>query len=185
MAGLKLALLDRDGVLNRKPPEGSYISRPEDLELLAGVPEAIRLLNTNDVSVAVLTNQRGVALGLYDQARLDEIHSLLRNELGRAGARLDAIYVCPHDEGQCECRKPKTGLIRQAFQDFPFATLENSVLIGDSLPDILAGRSFGLRTIFVETYPAYQKPGAAEAARLANWQAPDLLAAVRRLLAEW
>ena len=185
MAALKLALLDRDGVLNRKPPEGSYISRPEDLELLPGVGEAIRLLNQNEVTVAVLTNQRGVALGLYDQARLGEIHAVLRNELRRERAHLDAIYVCPHDEGQCDCRKPKTGLIRQAFEDFPFATLENSVLIGDSLPDILAGRSFGLRTIFLEGEPGNQKAGAGEAAQLADWQAPDLLAAVRRLLAEW
>jgi D-glycero-D-manno-heptose 1,7-bisphosphate phosphatase len=149
------------------------------------VGEAIRLLNQNGLPVAVLTNQRGVALGLYDQARLEEIHAVLRNELRREGAHLDGIYVCPHDEGRCDCRKPKTGLIRQAFEDFPFATLENSVLIGDSLPDILAGRSFGLRTIFLEGDPGNQKAGAREAARLADWQAPDLLAAVRRLLAEW
>ena len=182
MPRLKLALLDRDGVINRKAPEGEYICCPEQFHLLPGVPEAIRHLNENEVTVVILTNQRGIALGLYDEAQLSMIHDRLRNELAEVNARLDAIYFCPHDDNQCDCRKPKTGLLEMAFRDFPFATEVNAVLIGDSLPDIQAGTSFGIRTIFVEGDPSVQKGGASEARSLASRTAANLLEAVEQLL---
>ncbi len=182
MPRLKLALLDRDGVINRKAPEGEYICRPEQFHFLPGVPEAIRLLNENEVTVVVLTNQRGIALGLYDEAQLSVIHDRLRSELAEANARLDGIYFCPHDDKQCDCRKPKTGLLELAFRDFPFATRDNSVLIGDSLPDIQAGTSFGIRTVFVEGDASIQKKGASEARSSATGTAASLLEAVEQLL---
>lgn len=142
--------LDRDGVINRKPPAGHYVTCWEDFELLPGVAEAIAALNRSGRKVIVVTNQRGVALGLYSLDELAKMHARLQEALAVHGAHLDAIYVCPHDEGQCHCRKPKIGLFEQAFRDFPAAHAENSVMIGDSLRDIEAGRNAGMRTVFVD-----------------------------------
>jgi D-glycero-D-manno-heptose 1,7-bisphosphate phosphatase len=182
LRGIRFALLDRDGVLNRKLPEGQFISKPGQLELLPDVSKAIRRLNDGGIRCLVLTNQRGIALGLYTERDLEAIHKQLRSQLGKRGARLDGFFHCPHDEGQCDCRKPKTGLLVQAFEAFPSASRTNSVLIGDSLPDIQAGKNFGVRTIFVAGDPGSQKEGASQAAALADRQASSLLDAVERLL---
>jgi D-glycero-D-manno-heptose 1,7-bisphosphate phosphatase len=145
--------LDRDGVINRKPAAGQFITRVEDLELLPGVERAIEALNHSGRKVIVVTNQRGVALGLYSLDDLTRIHVRLLERLAAEGAYLDAIYVCPHDEGQCDCRKPKTGLIEKAFREFPAARATNSVMVGDSLRDILVGRRMGMRTVLVDDAP--------------------------------
>jgi len=98
--------------------------------------------------------------------------------LARNDARLDAIYCCPHDYGECHCRKPDTGLFEQAFQNFPQANAGNSVLIGDSLSDIQAGLRLGMKTIFIQGEPNRQKEGAEVAATLADAVASSLLQAV-------
>ena len=77
------------------------------------------------------------------------MHDQLRELLAQGGARLDGIYVCPHDEGQCNCRKPLPGMFQQAFHDFPDSSPENSVMVGDSLRDIEAGMRVGMRTAFI------------------------------------
>jgi D-glycero-D-manno-heptose 1,7-bisphosphate phosphatase len=141
--------LDRDGVLNRKPPMGQFVTRWEDLELLSGVEEAIAELNRSGRKVIVITNQRGIALGLYSAKDLEQMHDRLRELLAAHSAHLDGIYVCPHDEGECNCRKPLTGLFEQAFRDFPQARPENSVMVGDSLSDIGAGVKLGMKTVFI------------------------------------
>jgi D-glycero-D-manno-heptose 1,7-bisphosphate phosphatase len=141
--------LDRDGVLNRKPARGTYVSRVEDFALLPGVEDAVAALNRSGRKVIVVTNQRGIALGLYSQDDLERIHDELRARLAKHGAHLDAIYVCPHDAGQCDCRKPLTGLFEQAFRDFPEARPERSIIVGDSLRDIEAGKRAGMATAFV------------------------------------
>ncbi len=141
--------LDRDGVLNRQPPAGRYVTCWSELELLPGVEDAIAALNYSKRKVIVVTNQRGIALGLYSQEDLDRVHLHLRKRLAARGAHLDAIYVCPHDEGQCNCRKPLTGLFEQAFQDFPGADPQNSVMVGDSLRDMEAGLRQGMPTVLI------------------------------------
>ena len=141
--------LDRDGVINRKPPHGGFVTRWEEFELLPGVDGAIAKLNHSGRRVIVLTNQRGVALGLYSLQDLERMHDQLRKLLAQRGARLDEIYVCPHEDGQCNCRKPLTGLFEQAFRDFPEARAENSMVVGDSARDIEAGRRMGMRTVFL------------------------------------
>lgn len=146
---IEYVFLDRDGVLNRQPPEGRFVTCAEELELLPGVEDAIAALNRSGRKVIVITNQRGIALGLYSQDDLARIHSALRERLAARGAHLDGIYVCPHDEGQCNCRKPLTGLFEQAFLDFPAARPENSLVVGDSLRDIEAGLRLGMRTVFI------------------------------------
>lgn len=148
-SNIEFVFLDRDGVLNRKPAPGQYVTRVEDFVLLPGVADAIAELNRCQRKVIVVTNQRGIALGLYSPADLDRIHGKLKAQLAAHGAHLDAIYVCPHDAGQCDCRKPLTGLFDQAFRDFPNATPGRSLMVGDSLRDIEAGRRVGMATAFV------------------------------------
>jgi D-glycero-D-manno-heptose 1,7-bisphosphate phosphatase len=150
LASARFVFLDRDGVINRKRPEGEWVTRWEEVELLPGAAAAIAALNRTGCTVIMVTNQRGVALGLMTEAELRAIHERLRSELAALGARLDAIYFCPHDRGECRCRKPQTGMIEAAWQDFPGSGPGNSVLIGDSLSDIECGRNAGMPTIFVE-----------------------------------
>ncbi len=149
LQSIKAVLLDRDGVLNRKAPEGSYVGRPEDLELLPGAAEAVRLLNERGILAIVVSNQRGIALGRFSEQDLRNTHAALSAELNKDSAHLDAIYYCPHDYNQCNCRKPKTGLLEQALRDFPQATKDNTILIGDAVADIAAGKAFGIPTILV------------------------------------
>jgi D-glycero-D-manno-heptose 1,7-bisphosphate phosphatase len=146
---LKYIFLDRDGVLNRKAPPAQYITRPEELVILPGVEEAVAALNRAGRKVIVVTNQRGIALGLYSHDDLDRIHDKLRAQLAAHGGHLDAIYVCPHEAGQCNCRKPLTGLFERAYRDFPDATPESSVMVGDSLRDIEAGLRAGMATVLI------------------------------------
>ena len=149
LSDIEYVFLDRDGVLNRQPSGERFVTCPEALELLPGVEGAVAALNRSGRKVIVITNQRGIALGLYSHDDLARIHSRLRDRLAARGAHLDGIYVCPHDEGQCNCRKPLTGLFEQAFLDFPAARPENSLMAGDSLRDVEAGMRLGVRTVFV------------------------------------
>lgn len=174
--------LDRDGVINRKPLEGEYISRWEDVEILPGVEEAIAALNHSGRTIFVITNQRGVALGRYSLADVERLHRQLQDHLSQHHAHIDGFYICPHDEGQCDCRKPKTGLFEQALQDYPEASAEHSVMVGDSLPDLRAALNFGTPFIFIEGDPESQKPGAEKARLLASASCNSLLEAVRTLL---
>lgn len=144
-----MVFLDRDGVLNRKPPPGQFVTSWAQFELLPGVGDAIATLNRSGRTAIVVTNQRGVALGLYSLEDLAQMHQRVQALLAARGGRLDANYVCPHDVGQCTCRKPLTGLFEQAFRDFPGAHAANSVMIGDSLRDIEAARQLGMRAVLV------------------------------------
>ena len=177
-ASIEYVFLDRDGVINRKPPEGEYITQPEQLELLAGAAEAIALLNRSGRRVIVVTNQRGIALGLMTEADLARVHDHLRAELTLYGAHLDAIYFCPHDRDQCICRKPAIGMIDSAFRDFAGASPQNSALIGDSLSDIECGRNARMPTIFVAGERLRRKPGFEAAAAQATAAVASLADAV-------
>jgi D-glycero-D-manno-heptose 1,7-bisphosphate phosphatase len=149
LSNIEYVFLDRDGVLNQKPARGEYITSVEEFALLPGVADAVTALNRSGRKVVVVTNQRGIALGLYTQSELDRIHGYLKTQLALRGGHLDAIYVCPHDAGQCNCRKPLTGLFEQAFRDFPGATPEGSIMVGDSLRDVEAGLRFGMTTAMI------------------------------------
>lgn len=162
---VKYVFLDRDGVINRKAPEGSYVTSWYDLEILPGVERAIALLNQTFRTVIVVTNQRGIALGRFSESELQSIHQNLQKHLDSFGAHIDSIYYCPHDLGQCECRKPKTGLFERAFRDFPVARPDTSVMIGDSVSDVLAGANMGMKTILIteSAYPDCGSEGRATA----------------------
>ena len=147
-----VAFLDRDGTINEKAPEGDYIKRPGELRLLPGAAQAIRRLNDAGIRVIVVTNQRGIALGRMTEDDLDAIHAELSTQLSEAaGAHIDAFFHCPHDFGECDCRKPETGMFRQAQKRFPWISLERSVLIGDGPGDAEAGRRLGIETLQLGT----------------------------------
>jgi D-glycero-D-manno-heptose 1,7-bisphosphate phosphatase len=141
---IRAAFLDRDGVINRKPPEGEYITRGEEMQILPGVSEAIVRLNEAGFRVIVVTNQRCVAKGLITTAELEVLHQQLREAL--AGATIDAIYYCPHEmQPPCLCRKPQPGMLLDAARAHNI-DLAASWMIGDSDIDIEAGRRAGCKT---------------------------------------
>jgi D-glycero-D-manno-heptose 1,7-bisphosphate phosphatase len=179
---LRTVFLDRDGVLNRKPPEGEYVRSWSDFHLLPGVAEAVARLNAAGMRVIVVSNQRGIALGLYTAEDVQSIHDALNRELGDHAARIDAFFICPHDSGACNCRKPLPGLFEQARARWPETAAETSVMIGDSLSDIEFGRRLSMRTVFIEGERGRQKPGAERAAAMADLRFGSLPAAVDGLL---
>jgi len=181
-ADIEYVFLDRDGVINLKSPEGKYIGHWDHFHFLSGVEEAIAALNRSGRTVIVVTNQRGVALGYYTKADVDAIHEALQKHLAQHAARIDAFYFCPHDKNECNCRKPKTGLFEEAFQDFPGASATNSIVIGDSLSDIQAARNLGAPSIFIQGDPDTQKPGEEQARSLAGAVSASLVEAVKLLL---
>jgi D-glycero-D-manno-heptose 1,7-bisphosphate phosphatase len=143
-----VAFLDRDGTINAKPSEGDYVTRPDELELLPGAAAAIRSLNDAGVTVVVVTNQRGIALGRMTERELAAVHERLATMLASAaGAHVDSFLHCPHDVGQYECRKPAPGLLRRARERFPWVDLRGSAIVGDSESDVQAGRALGMQTV--------------------------------------
>ena len=149
----KAVFLDRDGTINQYV---GFLTKPEQFELIPEVPAAIKLINKSGYLAIVVTNQPVIARGDCTWEGLQMIHDKMETELGKAGAFLDGIYVCPHHpdkgfEGErleykvaCDCRKPGSGLILRAAQDFNI-DLSQSIMIGDSDNDIEAGRQAGLR----------------------------------------
>ena len=143
----KAIFLDRDGTINKYV---GFLTKPEQFELLPGVADAIKMINKSGYLAIVVTNQPVIARGDCTWDELQQIHDKMETELGKEGAFLDAIYICPHhkDKGfegerpeykfDCECRKPKPGLLLQAAKDFNI-DLNKSVMIGDSDNDISAG----------------------------------------------
>ncbi|HLH03505.1 MAG TPA: HAD family hydrolase [Bryobacteraceae bacterium] len=172
----KAAFLDRDGVINRKAPAGKYIVREEDVEILPGVEPAIRHLNRAGYAVVVITNQRCVAKGLIGTRELEKLHATMRERLASAGARIDAVYYCPHEllDG-CACRKPAPGMLLEASRTHDF-DLPRSWMIGDSESDITAGRQSGCRTVRIWENDRHGVPATG-----ADLIAPCLLEAVRQI----
>ena len=141
--------LDRDGVINRNPRDGAYIERWEEFEFLPGAVEALGLLAAAEIRTVVVTNQRGVALGRMTMATVDEMHRRMQAALAKRHAECSAILVCPHEDGVCDCRKPRLGLFRQAQVLFPEIEILRSVMIGDSASDLLAGAALGCPSYLV------------------------------------
>lgn len=160
---LRLVLLDRDGTINEKAPEGEYVERPEELVLLPGAAAAIARLNHARIPVVVVTNQRGIALGRMSLEDLDRVHGRLDELLVAQGARIDAYYACPHREGECDCRKPRPGLLRRAAEDRGLGDPARGVIIGDSDSDVAAGRAAGMATVRLGGGPEADAPSLAVA----------------------
>lgn len=145
------AFLDRDGVLNI---DRGYVYRPEQLEWVAGAVEAVRRLNAAGFHVIVVTNQSGVARGLYDEAAVGRFHAHMQAQLNAQGAHVDAFYYCPHHpQGvvkelavACRCRKPAPGMLEQAAAEWPIDRA-SSFMIGDKDDDMAAAAAFGIRGV--------------------------------------
>jgi D-glycero-D-manno-heptose 1,7-bisphosphate phosphatase len=145
----RLILLDRDGVINVDSP--GFIKSPAEWRPLPGALDAIAALKRAGFRVAVCSNQSGVARGLLSVATLAAIHARLHDALSKRGVALDALSYCPHHpDDHCGCRKPQPGMLLTVMQQLDIPPGE-SVLIGDSLRDIAAGRAAGCRTILVRT----------------------------------
>ena len=155
----KAIFLDRDGTINKMV---GFVTKPEQFELIEGAAEAIKAINKSGYLAIVVTNQPVIARGDCTFEELQTIHDKMETELGKVGAFVDAIYVCPHhtDKGfegerpeykcNCNCRKPKPGLLLQAAKDFNI-DLSESYMIGDSHRDVEAGENAGVKkSIMVE-----------------------------------
>lgn len=153
--------LDRDGVIIENI---NLLHKPEQIKLIDGSAKALKMLN-EFFHVIVVTNQPQVARGLCTEEDVNKIHEKLKNDLKRFEAKIDAIYYCPHHPEKhhsdikpecmkyridCECRKPKIGMLTKAKEDFDL-DLEKCFLIGDSTRDILTGKNAGCKTILVKT----------------------------------
>lgn len=141
--------LDRDGVINEKRPAGQYVRSWDEFKFRPGALQALALLSHAGKRLIVVTNQRGVALGHISLADLANIHACMLDRLQRAGVVCGAIYYCPHDHGECECRKPGIELFAQARRHFPAIEFSHSALVGDSLSDMEAGTRIGCATFLV------------------------------------
>lgn len=148
----RAAFLDRDGTIN---VEKGYLHKPCDWEWIPGSVEAIKGFNALGYLVIVVTNQPGIARGIYTHKEVDFLHQYVDALLAAAGARIDAYYYCPHHPNygeikKCKCRKPKPGLLLKAKMDFDI-DMEHSFMIGDKCSDILAGRAASTAAILVAT----------------------------------
>lgn len=188
MSGRRAAFLDRDGVLIR---DVVHLTDPLRIEILPGVPEALRRLHDARWMTVVVTNQSVVARGMVSETELRGIHDVLGSRLRTHGATLDAIYYCPHHPDGvvepyrvvCDCRKPKPGLLLRAAADLGI-DLHASVMIGDTDADIEAGRRAGCRTVLLTGSAGVAPPVAsATGAWAADHVAADLAAAADWILA--
>ena len=147
--------IDRDGTLNE---DIGYVSTPDQLKVYPWAAEALRLINESGFKAIVITNQSGIARGLCDERTLGAIHSRMIEELAREGARVDAIYYCPHHPEigdaryriNCDCRKPQTGLLDAASREHNI-DLASSFVIGDKASDINLANNAGARSALVLT----------------------------------
>jgi D-glycero-D-manno-heptose 1,7-bisphosphate phosphatase len=172
----KAVFLDRDGIINRKPEEGEYITSWDDFHILPGVADAITLLNKAGYKVVVVTNQRCVAKDQLAVTDLETIHEQMLQALSRAGAKLDGIYYCPHDyKPPCNCRKPAPGMLLEAARIHSI-DLGSSWMIGDSEIDMKAGVNAGCKTARVLSWSEFSDH--------VDITASSLLDSVRQIL-EW
>ncbi len=174
------AFIDRDGTIN---VDVDFLSKPEQLQLIPRSAEAIRLLNELNIPVIVITNQSGIARGIFREDDLHGIHRELDKQLQFAGAKIDGYYYCPHHPNDgvapyvtdCECRKPKPGMLKQAQKKFTI-DLTKSFLVGDKAIDIRTGKSVGAISIQVST--GYGTAESQLCSRERDYYAADLYEAV-------
>jgi len=145
----RLIVLDRDGVINEDSDD--YIKSPDEFIPIPGSLAAIAQLNDAGFTVAVATNQSGIARGYFSEQTLADMHHKLNTLVAEQGGNIDAIYYCPHspDDG-CECRKPKPGLLQQIVSDYAVSA-EDIYVIGDAMGDLLMAKSLNAKPVLVKT----------------------------------
>ncbi len=177
--GVRLVVLDRDGVINQD--SDAFVKSADEFIPLPGSIEAIASLSQSGFTVAVASNQSGLARGLFDRRALRAMHRKLRRLVDRQGGRIDRIVVCPHGPGDgCDCRKPASGLLRRLGRHYGI-TMQDVPVIGDSLRDLQAAASVDARPVLVRTGNG-AKTEAGLPAELADTDVFDDLAAAARSL---
>jgi len=182
----RAVFFDRDGTLIE---DAGYLSSPEEVEVLPGAAEAVRRLNQAGFLVVVVSNQSGVARGMFTTDDVERVNERIRQLLDAEGARVDAFYYCPHlptgtapaYAKDCECRKPKPGMLYEAAQDLDI-DLTESFMVGDALRDVQAGRAAQCQTIFVGALSDTDPETLNELEGLATPLAGNLLEAVELIL---
>jgi D-glycero-D-manno-heptose 1,7-bisphosphate phosphatase len=177
----KAVFLDRDGVITEDPPH--YAHRLDQLCLIPGSAQAIQRLNAHNFRVIVISNQSGVARGYYREEDVEIFNDGMKSLLAKEGAHVDANYYCPHHPDaiierykiDCDCRKPKPGMIRTAVQNHSL-DIQNSFVVGDKWSDIEAGSAAGCKTVLVLT--GHGKGEFDKEHRSADYIATDLFDAV-------
>lgn len=143
----RAAFFDRDGTIN---VDFGHVYRREDLVFVDGIPEIIRYFNGAGIPVIVVTNQAGIAKGLYQERDMHQFHRYMNQRLcSEYGAHIDAFYFCPHHpEMRCSCRKPEPGMLKKAARDWRIS-LADSVMFGDRESDRLAAERAGIGTFYL------------------------------------
>ncbi len=146
---MKFVVLDRDGTINHDSDQ--YIKSPAEWKPIEGSLEAIARLTQAGYRIVVATNQSGIARGLFDTATLISIHDTMHHAVAKHGGRIDAVFFCPHAaNSECECRKPKAGMLREIARRFN-VSLEGVHAVGDALRDVQAAAAAGARPVLVLT----------------------------------
>jgi D-glycero-D-manno-heptose 1,7-bisphosphate phosphatase len=146
---MKLIILDRDGVINFDSDQ--FIKNPEEWKPIPGSLEAIARLNQADYRVVVSTNQSGIGRGLFDMPMLNAIHDKMHKACAQVGARIDAVFFCPHTaETNCRCRKPKAGMLEEIAERYN-VSLSGIPTVGDSLRDLQSSSTMGALPFLVLT----------------------------------
>lgn len=179
---MKIVFLDRDGVINKYPGDRDYVKSWEEFSFLPKIKQSLKKLNDEGFKIFVISNQAGVAKGIYSQDSLDMITKNMLKELGRDKVEIAGVYYCPHrNEDNCSCRKPKTGLIDMAVSKLTEQgikpDLNGSYFVGDTAIDIQTGKRAGLKTILI--FSGKEKPqNKQEWGILPDYTASDLSEAV-------
>ena len=177
--GKGLVILDRDGVINHD--SAAFIKNEDEWRPLPGSLEAIAALTSAGFTLAVASNQSGIARGLFGQDALDAMHAKMLSLVHEAGGHISRIVICPHGpDDDCDCRKPKPGMLEQLARHFD-TSLAGVPVIGDALRDLEAAAAVGARPMLVRSGKG-RKTEAELPARLANVPVYDDLAAAARAL---
>lgn len=178
VAGVRLAILGRDGVINERLTAG--VCSVDEWRAIPGSLRAIARLTSAHFHLVVATNQAGVAAGALDGGMLAHIHTKMNNEVAREGGRIEAIFYCPHGIGDgCACRKPKPGLLLELAKRLDIE-LGGIPFIGDSPDDVAAARAVGARAIMVRA--GYGKVAEDSASGIDGVEIYDDLAAAASVL---
>ena len=177
---MKIAILDRDGTLNQWGAQG-FIGRPDEWVAVPSALEAVSRLNRAGWHVVVATNQPGLGRGLFDVIELNAVHAKMHRELAAVGARVEAVFFCPHaSEEECACRKPGSALFEQIADRYG-AEGHEIWAIGSGVEHVQAGQALGAHLVFVESTARPEGCSDADLPEACE-RFPDLEAVVNMLL---
>ena len=178
---IRLIVLDRDGVINHDSDQ--FIKSPDEWRAIPGSLEAIARLNQAGYRVVVATNQSGIGRGLFGMTTLTAIHDKMFKALTQVGGRIDAVFYCPHAaDSNCDCRKPKPGMLQQIGMRFG-VDMHDVPVVGDGLRDLQAASAIGARPMLVLTGKG-EKTHKAGQIPVGTTIYPDLAVAASALLAQ-